>query len=114
MGGRPTGLYRSEISNCNLSSPQVSSCGNSRPTENKEKGNKQAYVDHRVLALNASHQLLLLNVHNQILALEVAGYASHDNVDVADCLGPAVGEGLLLSLLLGASRGIFSCSGFWR
>lgn len=73
-----------------------------------------AYVYDGVLALDAGHQLLLLDVHDQVFALEVSRYAGDCDVDVCNRLRPAVGEGILLSLLLGTGGFLFGLGGFWK
>ena len=63
----------------------------------------------RFLAFDRRRDGVLLDVDYQVASLEIAGYCDGD-VDVADGLGPLVGEGVLLGLLLGASRSLFGGS----
>jgi hypothetical protein len=57
------------------------------------------------LPLDSGRDRVLLDVDYQVTPLEVAGHGDGD-VEVADGLGPLVGEGVLLGLLFGARGGL--------
>lgn len=70
------------------------------------------YANDRVLSLDPRNQLLLLDIHHEIPALQVT---RHDDADIelADVLGPLVGEGSLLFCLLCAGGRILLGCGIW-
>ena len=58
------------------------------------------------LALDAGYDLGLLEVDLEVPGLVVARHAEGE-VQVANCLGPFVGEGVLLGFLLCGAGGLF-------
>jgi hypothetical protein len=66
----------------------------------------ETHLENGVLPLDAGRNGVLLDVDDEVAPLEVARHREGD-VEVADRLGPLVGEGVLLGLLLGARRGLF-------
>lgn len=70
------------------------------------------YLDEGRLALNAGLERVLLQLHHDVAPLHVPGDAGHHDIDLGDGLGPFVGQGILLSLLLGLGGRVGL--GVWR